>query len=109
MAGPTGKASDGDASYDDLKKDFESLKDDVRKLTETLAGLAESESASVRNRARAAARQARAEADRLKDAAGEEFDEAVTRARSTIAEKPLVSLAAALGAGLIIGLLLRRS
>lgn len=91
-----------------LGEDIDRLKEDVRKITETLEKMAGGGANTASETLRTKARQARAGAARVQEAAEHGMDDAVNYARTTIAERPIGTVAAALGIGVLMGLLLRR-
>lgn len=91
-----------------LGEDIDRLKEDVRKITETLEKMAGDSAHTASETLRAKARQARASAARAQDAAEHGIDDAVTYARTTIADRPITTVATALGIGVLMGMLLRR-
>lgn len=94
-------AEDLQAQLDALRAEIASLaatlRDDGWKLAETLKDRAEGMSEEAGARARETLRGIRAETDRLED-----------RLETQVREKPLQSLLAAFGLGLIVSIILRR-
>src|SRR6056297_2338123 len=94
----------GSGSESDVRKDVEELRNDVRKLTATLEHLAQSGLASGSARMSEQYERARAQAQDIRARAGEAADTATQQARSAVAERPLGTVAAAVGLGVVIGL-----
>lgn len=92
----------------DVQKDIEQLKEDVRKLTDSLQQLGRSKAEQGREELSARYDEAKRRAAELRGQAENFADESLTHARATVAERPFVSLAAALGVGVLLGALIRR-
>jgi ElaB/YqjD/DUF883 family membrane-anchored ribosome-binding protein len=108
MAQEPKKDEDLKARPEALQEDIERLKEDVSRLTDTLDKLLNDGASTARETLRSKARQAKSSARRARAVAEDEMDEAMGYARSTIADRPVGSVAAALGIGVLLGLLLRR-
>ncbi|TVS10354.1 MAG: DUF883 family protein [Wenzhouxiangella sp.] len=81
----------------ELKQEYASLKSDLAEMSETLSSLARDGVAEGRERVRGAARQSRKQAEEAWDAM-----------ESEIEERPITSLAIALGIGFVLGKVLSR-
>jgi ElaB/YqjD/DUF883 family membrane-anchored ribosome-binding protein len=92
----------------DVKDDLATLRKDVDKLITDLGALANEEAADARRGVKGAADKARASAKSAARRAGEEASEIDEDVRGYIRERPLTACGAALGAGFLGALLLRR-
>lgn len=81
----------------ELRKEYASLRSDLAEMSETISNLASDGISEGRKRVRSAARHSR-------DRARETFD----AFENEIEERPITSLAIALGAGFVLGKLLSR-
>jgi ElaB/YqjD/DUF883 family membrane-anchored ribosome-binding protein len=81
----------------ELRKEYASLKSDIAKMSETISKLSHDGLAEGRKRVRSAARQS-----------GERARETWGAVENEIEERPVTSLAIALGAGFVLGKLLSR-
>ena len=96
------------SDYAAIQKDVEQLKNDVRRLTDTLEKVARTRFDRGRDEVAARYEDAKHRAGELRNEAEERLDESLLRARVTVAERPLTSLGAAMGVGMLMGFLLRR-
>jgi ElaB/YqjD/DUF883 family membrane-anchored ribosome-binding protein len=99
----------------DLQKDVDAVKDDLAKLRSDIAELTQrlidtgrSEVSSARNRLRAEARNLGRELRATLDETGEQGLKTVESVEQLLTERPLVSLLAAFGLGLLVGIFLQR-
>jgi ElaB/YqjD/DUF883 family membrane-anchored ribosome-binding protein len=99
----------------DLQKDLDTVKDDLAKLRSDIAELTQrlvdtgrSEVSNARERFRAEARNLRRELRETLNDTGERGLQAVESVEQLLMDKPLVSLLAAFGLGLLVGTLLQR-
>jgi ElaB/YqjD/DUF883 family membrane-anchored ribosome-binding protein len=90
-------ATDKDADIGDLQAEMAQLRADLAKLADTLKSVVSDEAAARYEKVREAAREAQARASKAADAVGQE-----------IAERPFAAVAAAFGAGLVLGMLFSR-
>lgn len=90
-----------DIKQDDISKQFEALRQDVAALAATLAELSKEK---IKDRALPLKDTALAQ----KDAAQDKYKELTQTAKTKIKDNPLTAVSAALGAGLVLGLLTRR-
>jgi ElaB/YqjD/DUF883 family membrane-anchored ribosome-binding protein len=107
------------ATYDRLEKDVSTVKNDIAALTEQITDALNSFAGSAGKQARRGYKQARAQVDAALDDAGERggaMMEAAQDAATTIEEtledvitqRPLATVALALGVGFLIGVTWRR-
>lgn len=82
---------------EELRKEYASLKSDFAQMSETISNLASDGVAEGRRQVRTAARESR-----------ERGREAVSAVEHEIEERPMTSLAVALGVGFVLGKLLSR-
>ena len=92
----------------DVKDDLTALRKDVDRLISDLGSLAGSEAGDARRGAKGAVRKARHSATDAVRKAGDEFSDLDEEVRDYIRERPLAACGAAIGAGFIGALLLRR-
>jgi ElaB/YqjD/DUF883 family membrane-anchored ribosome-binding protein len=99
----------------DLQKDLESVKEDLAKLrsdiaelTQKLIDMGKSEVGSTRNRIETEARNLVRELRQTLNETGDRGRKTVESVEQLMTEKPLVSLLAAFGLGLLFGKLLER-
>jgi ElaB/YqjD/DUF883 family membrane-anchored ribosome-binding protein len=85
----------------DIAGQLETLRDDIKLLAKTVKDQA-------MNQVESKADTAKTVATEQKDAAKAKYDELSTKAETQIREKPLTSMAWAVGAGVVLGALLRR-
>ncbi len=86
-----------DKDLKELKSEYASLKSDIAEMSETISNLASDGMAEGRKRIRSAAKQSR-----------ERARETVSAFEHEIEERPITSLAVALGVGFVLGKLLSR-
>ena len=86
-----------DKDVQELKREYASLKSDLAKMSESLSSLARDGMAEGREKVRGAARHSR-----------EQAREAWGAIESEVEERPITSLAVALGVGFVLGKLLSR-
>ncbi|MFP4518183.1 MAG: hypothetical protein ACLFQ5_01875 [Oceanicaulis sp.] len=96
------------ADMGDVKSDLDALRKDVDRLISDLGSLADSEAGEARRGVKGAARRARHGAKDAVRKAGDEFSELDDEVRDYIRERPLAACGAAIGAGFLGALLLRR-
>lgn len=96
------------SDYAAVEKDVQELKEDVKKLTDTLEKIVKSRAEQGREEVSAKYDAAKRRAEDLRDQADDKLNESLLHARSTVANRPLTSMSAALGLGVVLGLLLRR-
>jgi ElaB/YqjD/DUF883 family membrane-anchored ribosome-binding protein len=99
----------------DLQKDLEAVKEDLSKLrsdiaelTQKLIEMGKSEAGSARNRIETEARNLVRELRHTLNETGERGRRTVESVEELLTEKPLISLLAAFGLGLLFGKLLER-
>jgi ElaB/YqjD/DUF883 family membrane-anchored ribosome-binding protein len=99
----------------DLQKDLDAIKDDMAQLrtdlaelTQRLVEMGKSEVSAARNRVRAEARNVGRELRQTLNETGERGWPSVESVEQLLTEKPVVSLLAAFGLGLLVGKLLER-
>lgn len=99
----------------DLQKDLETVKEDLAKLrsdiaevTQKLIDMGRSEAGSARNRIETEARNLVQELRQTLNETGDRGRKTVESVEQLLTEKPLVSLLAAFGLGLLFGKLLER-
>ena len=109
MAQATNTQNNNEKGSGSVENDVEQLKQDVRKLADSLQQLGRSKAAQGQEEFAARYDEAKRRAAELRAQAEDLADESVTRARVTVAERPFVSMAAALGLGVLLGALLRRN
>lgn len=85
-----------------LKSDFDALQSDMRKLVESMGEAAESGVSDLTNGAAKAASEAAGQIEHW-------TEDGINSVRRAIREQPLAAIALSMGAGAIIGTLLRRS
>ena len=107
------------ATYERLEKDVSAVKDDISALTEQITDVLNTFAGTARKQARRGYKQARANVDAAVEDMSERgnavLDAAQDAARSleetledVIAERPLATVAVALGLGFLIGVTWRR-
>lgn len=94
--------------FSSVEKDLAQLKGDVKRLTDTLEEIVRSRVEQGKNEAANKYEDAKQRAAEFRGQAEEAVDDSLLRARSTVARRPLTSLAAAAGIGVALGMLLRR-
>jgi ElaB/YqjD/DUF883 family membrane-anchored ribosome-binding protein len=99
----------------DLQKDLDAVKEDLAKLrldiaelTQNLLDTGKSEVSTARNRVRTGARNLGRELRETLNETGEQGLRTVDSVEQLLTDKPLVSLLASFGLGLLVGTLLRR-
>jgi ElaB/YqjD/DUF883 family membrane-anchored ribosome-binding protein len=99
----------------DLQKDLDGVKDDLARLrsdiadlTQKLLDIGKSEAGSARNRIESEARNLVRELRQTLNETGEHGRKTVESVEQLVTERPLVSLLAAFGLGLLFGKLLER-
>jgi ElaB/YqjD/DUF883 family membrane-anchored ribosome-binding protein len=96
------------ANTGDVKEDLAALRKDVDKLLADIGTLADHGASDARGGVRNAASKARASAKKAAHKAEDEFQEIDGEVRDYIREHPLAACGAAVGAGFLGALLLRR-
>ena len=96
----------------DLAAQVETLRQDIAELTKTVKlqakATASEKVSTVKTAALEKAAAVKTAALETKDTAAEKYKELTTSAENSIREKPLTSVAVAVGAGLVLGMLTRR-
>ncbi|MDP2697646.1 YqjD family protein [Thalassospira sp.] len=85
---------------DKLRADVEALRHDLAEVTKTLKGMANGAGATVAHNAAERVRE-------VSDQAREQFDQARDYAVDHVRERPLITVAATFGIGLLIGRLMK--
>ena len=93
---------DMEARIQALKSDFDALQSDMRKLVESMGEAAETGVSDLTNGAAKAASEAAGQIEHW-------TEDGINGVRGAIREQPLAAIALSMGAGAIIGTLLRRS
>jgi ElaB/YqjD/DUF883 family membrane-anchored ribosome-binding protein len=91
-----------------VKEDLARLRSDIADLTQKLLDMGKSEVGSARNRIETEARNLVRELRQTLDETGEQGRKTVESVERLLTERPLVSLLAAFGLGLLFGKLLER-
>jgi ElaB/YqjD/DUF883 family membrane-anchored ribosome-binding protein len=102
------KATDTGADLDALRKDIEALRGDLESLTKNIKSLGEGKIQEASALGAAKIDELQAELERRIDVLREQGRESVATLERTIQEKPLMTLLAAFGAGMLIARLLER-
>ena len=93
---------------DAVKEDLAKLRSDIAELTQNLIDTGKDEVSSARSRVRAEARNLRRELRQTFNDTGEQGLKTIESVEQLLTDKPLVSLLAAFGLGLLVGTLLQR-
>jgi ElaB/YqjD/DUF883 family membrane-anchored ribosome-binding protein len=93
---------------DAIKEDMTQLRSDLRELTQRLVEMGKDEVSNARNRVRSRARSLGQELRETLNDTGERGLKTVESVEQLMVERPVVSLLAAFGLGLIVGKLLDR-
>jgi ElaB/YqjD/DUF883 family membrane-anchored ribosome-binding protein len=93
---------------DTVKEDLAKLRADIAELTQKLVDTGRSEVSAARNRLRAEARNLQREIRETLNETGEQGLKTVESVEQMLTERPLVSLIAAFGLGLLVGTFLQR-
>jgi ElaB/YqjD/DUF883 family membrane-anchored ribosome-binding protein len=93
---------------DAVKEDLAKLRSDIAELTQNLLDTGRNEVSAARNRVRTEARNLRRELRETLNDSGERGLKTIESVEQLLTEKPLVSLLAAFGLGLLVGTLLQR-
>jgi ElaB/YqjD/DUF883 family membrane-anchored ribosome-binding protein len=93
---------------DAIKEDMAQLRSDLGELTQRLVEMGKSEVGAARSRVRAEARNLGRELRQTLNETGERGWQSVESVEQLLTEKPVVSLLAAFGLGLLVGKLLER-
>lgn len=94
---------------DAVKEDLAKLRSDIAELTQRLIDTGGSEVSTARNRVRSEARNLGREFRATLDETGEQGLKTVESIEQLLTDRPLVSLLAAFGLGLLVGKFLQRS
>jgi ElaB/YqjD/DUF883 family membrane-anchored ribosome-binding protein len=93
---------------DTVKEDLAKLRSDIAELTERLINTGKNEVSTARNRVRAGARNLGRELRETLNDTGEQGLKTVESVEQLLTDRPLVSLLAAFGLGLLVGKFLQR-
>jgi ElaB/YqjD/DUF883 family membrane-anchored ribosome-binding protein len=93
---------------DTVKEDLAKLRSDIAELTQSLVDSGKDEISTARNRVRAGARSLGRELRETFNDTGERGLKTVESVEQLLTDRPLVSILAAFGLGLLVGTLLQR-
>ena len=108
MANQSKAATEPDADVNALRKDIEALRGDLESLAKNIKSMGEGKIQQASALGTAKIDELRSELERRVDDLREQGRESVATVERTIQEKPLMTLLAAFGAGMLIARLLER-
>lgn len=108
MARQTSDSSDTTENLSKLKDDIDALRDDLSSLTETIKAMGNSAVADAQSLGAEKLEELRAEIERASGEARLKGEQSIAEIERTVQERPLMSLLAAFGAGMLIARLMNR-